>query len=111
MSTAPKSSLGITDNDDILPITPEDQEMLAEGRVLAPAEDRDIEPDSSGLGSPTSTNSGERKWLISRKLHYVHQKTPILKRFPSFVILPISILIVVNLGVWAVVAIVLRYHP
>jgi hypothetical protein len=110
MSTGLKAAPG-SPNDDILPITVEDQEVLEEGRILAPLADCDIDPDPSDPGTPTSRKSGDKTSLISQRLHNIHQKTPILKRFPSFVILPISFLILVNLGVWAIVAIVLRYHP
>jgi hypothetical protein len=108
MATGSKAAPG-SQQDDILAITAEDQEILEEGRTLASPNDRDIE--EPYLGTPTSNRSTDKTSLISQRLHNFHQKTPILKSFPSFVILPISILILVNLCVWAIVAILLRYHP
>lgn len=41
----------------------------------------------------------------------LHRRTPYLNRVPAFVIFPITILVIVNCAVWAIVGIILRYHP
>jgi len=48
---------------------------------------------------------------ISEPVSRFHQRTPVLKRLPSFVLLPIAILFLVNCLIWAVTGIILRYHP
>jgi len=82
------------------------------GDLISPDDDGcDIEGRSRTAASPPSSRQPSQTSLISRKLRNVYLKIPILKRFAPFVILPISILVLVNLGVWSVVGIVLRYHP
>lgn len=41
----------------------------------------------------------------------LHRRTPYLNRVPAFVIFPITILVIINCAVWAIVGIILRYHP
>lgn len=48
---------------------------------------------------------------ISEPVSRFHQRTPVLKRLPPFVLLPITILFLVNCLIWAVTGIILRYHP
>ena len=48
---------------------------------------------------------------IGTPMYQLHRRTPLLRRLPSFVIFPIAILVVINLLIWAVAAIILRYHP
>ena len=80
-------------------------------RHLTSPDDCDVEGGSLTAASPPSIQQQSRISLISRQLRTFLWRIPILKRFGSFVILPISILLMVNLGVWAIVGIVLRYHP
>lgn len=95
---------------DITSISAEEQ-VLEEGRRPRSLDECDIEEDSLTPRSPGSSRRSGKTALRSQTAHKVHQKAPILKRFPSFVILPITILIIVNFTVWAIVGIVLRYHP
>jgi len=81
------------------------------GDLISPGDDCDVEGGSLTAAGPPSSQQPSRTSLISRKLRTVYQKIPILKRFAPFVVLPISILVLVNLGVWSIVGIVLRYHP
>lgn len=94
---------------------------LDEGRLVTTPDESHLEAGESSF--PPSPATSKSKWskfsskwsrttaLISRTLHKVHQKTPVLKRFPSFVIFPIGTLIVANLCIWAILGIVLRFHP
>lgn len=45
------------------------------------------------------------------QLRCYHQQVPLLKLLPFSAIAIIGLLLVVNIGVWAVVGVVLRYHP
>ena len=89
----------------------EDASPLSAGRSqLSP----DIEATTVPL--PDQLPPPLRKWstkleLISGPIGRLHKKTPFLKTLPPFVIFPISIVVIVNCAVWAIVAIVLRYHP
>src|SRR5271170_4737849 len=82
-------------------------------RRSSPSEDVDSTiPTSIDLPPPQPSQG---KW--SAKLHLsaapisrLHRKTPFLKRLPAYVLLPITILIIVNGAVWAIVGIILRYH-
>jgi hypothetical protein len=49
--------------------------------------------------------------VLALPISRLHMKIPFLKRMPAFVVLPITILIIVNCIVWAIVGIILRYHP
>jgi high-affinity nickel-transport protein len=58
----------------------------------------------------------ESKWAakfraLSIPVSRLHSRIPFLKRLPSFVIFPITILILVNCLVWAITGIILRFHP
>jgi High-affinity nickel-transport protein len=72
-----------------------------------------IEPSQFPLVDATPTGTSRGKYLVkltsaSSKLH---QNTPLLNRLPPFVLIPILLLILANCGTWAVVGIIIRYHP
>lgn len=93
--------------------------------------ERDVSPLSERRSSlPTHSDSGmlpgalespppeprPTKWsamyhVVMSPIGQLHRKTPFLKRLPAYVLLPITILILVNCAVWAIVGIILRYHP
>jgi len=52
-----------------------------------------------------------RKHAIAEQLDRLHNKTPFLNRLPAYVLFPITLLIIVQCVVWAVVGVVLRFHP
>jgi hypothetical protein len=93
---------------------PNDQESsLSEALPrIAVTEDDDI-----AFANPTISPQGQSsKWtarftVLTKPVSALHKKTPVLKRLPGFVLFPISILIVINCVVWAIVGIILRYHP
>jgi hypothetical protein len=47
---------------------------------------------------------------IIQPISRFHQRIPVLKRLPAFVIFPIAALVIVNCAVWVIVGIILRYH-
>ena len=75
-----------------------------------------VDPELEPIPSNTALTGPSTRWsskvaLITRPISRLHKKTPLLKRLPSFVIFPILLLIVANCAVWAIVGIILRYHP
>jgi len=52
-----------------------------------------------------------RKHAVAEHLNGLHNKTPFLNRLPAYVLFPITLLIIVQCVVWAVVGVVLRFHP
>jgi hypothetical protein len=75
------------------------------------------EDDDIAFANSTISSGGQSsKWtarftVLTGPVSALHKKTPFLKRLPGFVLFPISILIVINCVVWAIVGIILRYHP
>src|SRR5271170_3741622 len=70
---------------------------------------------SPSVGTPPP-QPPQGKWsgrfhVLAEPIARLHRKTPFLKRLPAYVLLPITILIIVNCAVWAIVGIILRYHP
>ena len=66
--------------------------------------------DTPPLQPPQGKWSGKFQVLVE-PIGRLHRKIPFLKRLPAYVLLPITILIIVNCAVWAIVGIILRYHP
>jgi hypothetical protein len=60
---------------------------------------------------PTQGKWSTKLRVLLEPIGRLHRKTRFLKRLPAYVLLPITILIVVNCAVWAIVGIILRYHP
>jgi hypothetical protein len=101
-------------------IEPLSEHLVHEDRLL---EERGLDspPTDPELGSTrvlttTTTIRPSKRWSskaasMGRQLSHLHQKTPFLKRLPSYVIVPVTILILVNCTIWAIVGIILRYHP
>jgi hypothetical protein len=72
------------------------------------------DPTSASVQSPVPVRPS--KWkariaTITKPLARLHQNTPYLRRVPTFVILPITILVIVQGVVWAIVGIILAHHP
>lgn len=91
----------------------EEDDLLSDERLHVPGTG-DIE--AASAHSLLDPEVSEGKWTakfkaLSRPVSRLHQRTPFLKRLPAFVLFPITILILVNCLVWAIIGIILRYHP
>jgi hypothetical protein len=72
--------------------------------------------ESSPIPSSDAPLQHPRRWssklsTLSRQISRLHGQTPLLKRFPPYVIFPITLLMLVNCIVWAIVGIILRHYP
>ena len=90
-----------------------DDSPLTEWRSPSTHDDSAIlpNPHESPLPEPPPSGLLVKLSVVTAPIGRLHRKTPFLKRLPAYVILPITILILVNCGVWAIVGIILRYHP
>jgi High-affinity nickel-transport protein len=73
------------------------------------------DPELASTYSPNSPLQRPKRWCsklsaVSRQMSQLHRETPLLKRLPSYVIFPITLLILVNGAAWAIVGIILRYY-
>jgi hypothetical protein len=93
--------VGETENRPGKLVEPDVEEDVGTDGVSVPPYDQESEP-------LTSLQSGEtpRRLLLS-----YYNRIPYLRKVPSFVTFPITILILINFTVWAIVGIVLRSHP
>jgi len=92
----------------------DDEEIRVEEQTLSvPTSDPEAVSvhESSGDDIRPLNRWSARLSVIRRPISRLHQRIPLLRRLPSFVIFPITILIFVNCGIWAIVGIILRYHP
>src|SRR6266496_434227 len=102
MSKKPNSSLLVDEDEIVEEYNPHSTSVV--DPELAPIQ-------LNAASTEPSTRSSSKVALITRPISRLHKKTPLLKRLPSFVIFPILLLIVANCAVWAIVGIILRYHP
>lgn len=74
------------------------------------------DPELATTYAPNSPIQPPKRWFsklsaVSRQISRLHRETPFLRRLPSFVMLPVTLLILVNGAAWAIAGIVLRYYP
>ena len=95
-------------------------------KILLPDVEEVVAPESSHISHAEDPETASvlpaapirtlGKWrariiVITRPISRLHQRTPYLNRLPGFVLFPISIVAIINCAVWAIVGIVLRFHP
>jgi len=75
--------------------------------------DADHELDAEPLSAQTQPEGRWKKKVsaIQEPFSRFHRRTPYLKRVPGFVFFPITAVAIVNCAAWAIVGIILRYHP
>ena len=88
-----------------LPLEQEYEEEVTERRSSPSG---DVE---STTPLPPASKWSARLYALVEPIGRLHRNTPFLRRLPAYVLLPITILIIVNCAVWAIVGIILRYHP